>query len=161
MQGKNIIFDLYARGPHLKFTKKYNEKAGNVINIKYADPDDMPDIYPNYDWLVYPSDQKINKVGFPAAIAEAQASGVGVCWQELPGRKEEQLEFMGNAGFLFKNIEELPPILSQHFSETMRINGLENARKFDIEQHKNILTDSWMEYYKKITKIPQKISKTI
>ena len=144
MQGKNISFDLYASGSYLEFTNTYNKNAGNVINIKYADPDDMPDIYPKYDWLVYTSDPKINKVGFPVSIAEAQASGVGVCWQELPGRKEEQLEFMGNAGFIFKNVEELPPILSQPFSEDMRISALENARKCDIEQHKNILTDSWM-----------------
>ena len=144
MRGKNITFDLYAKGRHLEFTKKYNGNAGNVVNIKYADPDDMPDIYPKYDWLVYTSDVKINKVGFPVGIAEAQASGVGVCWQELPGRKEEQLEYMGNAGFLFKNVAELSPILSQPVSEEMRLSGLENARKCDIEQHINVLTDSWM-----------------
>ena len=143
MQGNGLAFDLYTKGPHLATTQAYNEKAGNPVRITYTDPEEMPDVYPNYDWLVYPSDTEINKVGFPAAIAEAQASGLGVCWQELPGRREEQLEFLGGGGYLFKSIDELPAILTQPVPEEIRQAGLNNSKKCDIEQHKVLLTEVW------------------
>jgi len=143
MQGQNLTFDLYTKGDSLKPTEEYNQQSGNVARITYAEPEAMPKVYPLYDWVVYPSDTKINKVGFPAVIAEAQASGLGVCWQELPGRREEQLEFLGGGGFLFQSIDEVPAILSREYPEEMRQAGLENARKFDIAQHKVLLTEAW------------------
>ncbi|MCI0417380.1 glycosyltransferase family 4 protein [bacterium] len=143
MRGDGFEFDLYAKGHRLADMQKRNERVGNPVRITYADPDDMPDIYPQYDWLVYPSHPHINKVGFPASIAEAQASGIGVCWQELPDRRQEQLEYLGGAGFLFKSIEELPEILSAPYPEEMRLAGLENSRKCDIEQHRNLLAEVW------------------
>jgi hypothetical protein len=145
MCGSGLAFDLYARGFDLDSTRPYNERAGNVVRITYADPDDMPKVYPQYDWLVYPASTTINKVGLPTAIAEAQASGLGVCWQELPDRREEQLEFLGGAGFLFRSIDELPAILTRPYPEAMRLRGLESARKCDIQQHKGLLTEAWEE----------------
>ncbi|MCZ6799624.1 MAG: glycosyltransferase family 4 protein [Nitrospirae bacterium] len=143
MQGNGLAFDLYTKGPHLATTQAYNEKAGNPVRITYTDPEEMPDVYPNYDWLVYPSDTEINKVGLPAAIAEAQASGLGVCWQELPGRRNEQLEFLGGGGYLFQSIDELPAILTKPIPEEMRQAGLNNAKKCDIEKHKVLLMEVW------------------
>ena len=143
MKETNLTFDLYTKGPHLATTQAYNEKAGNVVRIRYVDPDDMPEIYPCYDWLVYPADTKINKVGLPAAIAEAQASGLGVCWQELPGRCDEQLEFLGGGGYLFQSIDELSAILTKPYPDEMRQAGLHNANKCNIERHKVLLTEVW------------------
>ena len=143
MKDSDFSFDLYAMGPTLDEAKDHNAKAGDVVRIDYADPDDMPDVYPNYDWLVYPSDTEINKVGLPVVIAEAQASGLGVCWQELPGRREEQLEYMGGGGFLFRSIEEVPEILSRPYPEEMRRAGFEAAKRCDIERTKSLLSDVW------------------
>jgi glycosyltransferase involved in cell wall biosynthesis len=143
MHGSGLSFDLYAKGHELESTRDHNERAGTVVRITYADPDDMPKVYPEYDWLVYPASAQINKVGLPTAIAEAQASGLGVCWQELPGRREEQLEFLGGGGFLFRSVDELPAIISEPYPEPMRLRGLENARKCDIEGHKALLTEAW------------------
>ena len=70
----------------------------------------MPAVYPEHDWLVYPSCTKINKVGLPGAIAEAQAAGLGVCWQELPGRRQEQLDFLGGGGFLRGSLNNRPAL---------------------------------------------------
>lgn len=145
MRGSGLKFDLYAQGPHLKVTQLKNQSLGNVVNITYADPDDMPDVYPRYDWLVYPSDTGINKVGLPVAIAEAQAAGLGVCWQELPGRRDEQLEFLGGGGFLFRSIDEVPAILSRPYPEEMRLCGLQAAKRCDIEQHKGLLSEVWRQ----------------
>jgi hypothetical protein len=144
MRESGLRFDLFARGgSDLAKTRAYNESLGNPVQITYADPDDMQDIYPLYDWLVYPADRNINKVGLPVAIAEAQAAGVGVCWQELPGRRAEQLEFLADAGYLFQSIEEVPPIIAKPYPEKMRLRGLENARKCDIEGHVGLLTKVW------------------
>ena len=143
MKGTGLEFDLYAEGPALKFTRAQNEMAGDVVRITYADPDEMPEVYPRYDWLVYPSDPQINKVGLPVSIAEAQASGLGVCWQELPGRREEQLDYLGGAGFLFRSIDEVPEILSRPYPEEMRRKWFEAARRCDIEAHKGLLTEAW------------------
>ncbi len=149
MRESGLTFDLYTKGPHLATTQAYNEQAKNPVNIIYKDPDDMPDVYPHYDWFVYPSDPTLNKVGLPAAIAEAQANGLGVCWQELPGRRDEQLEFLGGGGYLFQCIEELPAILTQPYPDEMRQAGLNNAKKCDIEQHKVLLTEAWEQAIRK------------
>lgn len=143
MRSSPLQFDLYAKGHYLPTTIEHNERAGNVVNITYADPDDMPDVFPQYDWLVYPADTAMNKVGLPAAIVEAQASGLGVCWQELPGRREGQLEFLAGGGFLFRSLDELPEILSAPYPETMRLRGLEAAKRCDIDDHKQLLIDLW------------------
>lgn len=143
MRGSGLAFDLYAAGKYLPITESYNERAGRVINISYADPDDMPEVYPRYDWLVYPSDTDVNKVGLPVSIAEAQASGVGVCWQELPGRRREQLAFLDGGGFLFRSLDEIPEILARPYPEEMRLRGLQAAKRCDIEQHKVLLREVW------------------
>ena len=144
MRGQSELeFDLYAAGPTIEATRIYNAEKGGIVTIKYADPEEMPDVYPRYDWFIYPSDPEINKVGLPVSIAEAQASGIGVCWQELPGRREEQLDFLGGAGFLFESLNELPEILSGSYPEEMRLLGFEAAKKCDIERHKHLLAEVW------------------
>lgn len=143
MRGSGHGFHLYAAGPTLKSTRIINASKGNVVNITYADPDDMPQVYPRHDWLVYTSDPRINKVGLPVAIPEAQAAGLGVCWQELPGRRDEQLEFLGGGGFLFRSINDVPAILQEPYPEHMRQAGFRAARRCDIESHKSLLTDVW------------------
>jgi glycosyltransferase involved in cell wall biosynthesis len=145
MRGSGWSFDLYARGPSLELTRAHNARAGNPVNIRYVDPDEMPQIYPQYDWLVYPGDLRINKVGLPVSIAEAQAAGVGVCWQEMPRRREEQLEFLGGAGFVFRSIAEVPAILAQPYPEEMRLRALDNARKCDLARTGELLARVWGE----------------
>jgi glycosyltransferase involved in cell wall biosynthesis len=143
MRGSGLTFDLYAQGPTLELTRAHNEMLGSPVNITYADPDEMPEVFPRYDWLVYPSNTKISKVGLPISILEAQASGVGVCWQELPGRREEQLDFLGGAGFLFSSIDEVPEIITRPYPEEMRQRGMEIARRSDIGAHGSLVTDAW------------------
>lgn len=143
MRDSGLEFHLYARGVSLGATTRHNVEHGSPVTISYADPDEMADVYPRFDWLVYPGNTRINKIGFPVGIAEAQASGLGVCWQELPGRREQQLEFLAGGGFVFQSIEELPAILGAPYPEAMRQRGFENARRCDIQGHKGLLTDVW------------------
>jgi glycosyltransferase involved in cell wall biosynthesis len=143
LRGSGRSFDLYADGPSIEQTRRYNTAKGSPIRVSYADPDDMASVYEQHDWLVYPSDQTINKVGFPVAIAEALASGIGVCWQELPDRRDEQLEFLGGAGYLFHSMEEVPAIITQPYPEEKRQAGFRAARRCDIERTKHLLSDAW------------------
>jgi len=143
MRESGLSFDLYSEGPQLKDTRVKNDSLGGPVSLKYADPDNMPEVYPLYDWLVYPSDTQINKVGLPVVIAEAQAAGLGVCWQELPGRRGEQLDFLGGGGFLFRSISEVPAMLLRPYPEEMRQCGFAAAMRCDIEQHKGLLSEMW------------------
>ena len=143
LRDQGFGFDLYAKGPAAARVQLRNRALKNPARVTYADPERMPDIYPKYDWLVYPADREIGKVGLPVSIGEAMASGLGVCWQELPGRREEQLEYLGGAGFLFESIDELPAILSQPYPEEKRLQGLEAAKRYDIERHKFLLSEAW------------------
>lgn len=143
MRGSGLHFDLHTAGPSLEDTRAYNADAGGPVTITYTDPDDMPETYPRYDWLVYTADRKINKVGLPVAVTEAQASGLGVCLQELPGRRDEQLDFLGGGGFLFRSVDEVPDIISRPYPDDMRSAGIEAARRCDIEQTKHLLADGW------------------
>ncbi|MGI9602330.1 MAG: glycosyltransferase [Acidimicrobiales bacterium] len=139
----NRRFDLYAAGPDLHLTEAHNQALGNPVTISYVDPSRMHRVYPHYEWLVYPSDPVRNKVGLPVSIAEAQAAGVGVVWRELPGRRDEQLEFLGDGGFLYNTLDELHRIIADPYPETMRRAGYAAAERCDVQQHKHLLSDVW------------------
>ncbi len=141
--GSELQFDLYTDGYTLQDTVNYNESKGKPVSIMYVDPDEMPEIYSQYDWLVYPADPKINRVGFPVGMVEAQASGLGVLWQELPERREEQLKNLQGAGILYKKIEEVPALLMQPYPEEMRQKGFERAKLCSAKDQSHLLTDCW------------------
>jgi glycosyltransferase involved in cell wall biosynthesis len=158
MGGSGFEFDLYIKGALTKATDAYNKVMDSVVRITYADPEEMPDVYPNYDWMVYPSDPAINKVGLPVGLAEAMASGIGVCWQELPGRRQEQLDFLNGAGYLFKSIEELPELLSQPYAEEKRQLGFEAARRCDVETQKHLVSDVWNDIALRVSPAEEHLS---
>ena len=63
--------------------------------------------------------------------------------QEMPGRRQALLNFLDGAGFLFKDISELPEIISKPYSVEMRLQGLENAKKCDVFKHNALLKERW------------------
>ncbi len=143
MQGCGRRFDLYADGPDLHVTTAHNRACGEPVNISYADPARMQTVYPRYEWLVYPSDPVRNKVGLPVSIAEAQAAGLGVAWQELPGRRDEQLHYLGGGGFLYRTLDELRDTISEPYPAEMRQAGFAAADRCDVQGHKALLSDVW------------------
>ena len=143
MRDSEFTFHLYARGKALEATASHNERLGSPVEIDYADPDDMPEVYRRHDWIVYTSDVTIHKVGLPISLVEAQASGLGIAWQQLPGRRRSQRRFLGGGGYLFRSIDEVPAILSSPYPEKMRRRGFENARKCDVEAHRHLLLEAW------------------
>jgi hypothetical protein len=134
-------FSLYAMGYGVGKIQALNEELGRPVRISGAiEPADMPAEYKKHEWLVYTASPRERSVGWPVAIAEAQASGVGVCMQNI---RPDLGEYVGAAGFLFDRIEDAAEIIRRPFAETMRRQGFEQARKSDVRQHIHLLEDLW------------------
>ena len=82
----------------------------------------------------------MKSVGWPMAVAEAQAAGVGVC---LAGIRPDLKDYVGAAGYLYKDIHEVKDIISAPPSAELREAGYEQARKSDVKSHIHRLTELW------------------
>lgn len=135
-------FNLYALGSDAAWLEQRSAQTGARVNVVGpVEPEAMPAEYKKHRWLVYTGDTGTPTTGWPMAIAEAQASGVGVC---MPALRKDLAQYVGEgAGILYETIDELPAIVSASVPEEMRIRGFEQARKSDIERHKHLLTDLW------------------
>jgi len=105
-----------------------------------VEPEAMPAVYKQHDWLVYTADRQLASVGWPMAIAEAQASGLGILMQNI---RPDLRQFIGPAGFLFDDIHQARRILSQPYPQEMREAGFEHCRKSDIQRNIGKLTALW------------------
>jgi len=134
-------FNLYTIGYATEALADYNRSRGGPVNLcPTVEPEEMPAVYKRHQWLVYTACPKLATVGWPMAVAEAQAAGLGVC---LPNLRPDLAEYLGGAGYLYDSVQELPAILSRPYPEEMREKGFEQARKSDIQRHKTKLTDLW------------------
>ncbi len=134
-------FDLYALGYQTPEMTRLNAARGNPVQIiPPVEPEEMGREYKQHAWLVYTASRKMNSVGWPLAVAEAQAAGVGVC---LPNIRPDLREYLGGAGFLYDSIGEVADLLRRPFPDEMRQRGFEHARRSDIWRHKTILTKLW------------------
>jgi hypothetical protein len=134
-------FNLYALGYKVDDIARLNSAAGNPVRIVPAvEPGDMLREYKKHEWLVYTAAYDPGTVGWPMAIAEAQAAGVGVC---MPNLRPDLRDYVGPAGFLYNSIEEVMPIVSKPFPAELRELGFEHARKSDINRHKAGLIELW------------------
>ena len=134
-------FNLYALGYHVDKIQSFNQKKGNPVNILTpVQPEQMPIEYKKHQWLVYTAAFELAIVGWPMAVAEAQAAGVGVC---MPKIRQDLEEYVGEAGFLYDSIEDVKAIISQPVPKEIREAGFLQAKKSDIQQHKHLLTDLW------------------
>lgn len=124
-------------------TRRQADSGGSITCIGPVEPAEMPREYKKHRWLVLTGDGPAPLIGWPMAIAEAQAAGVGVC---IPALRPDLAHYVGEgAGILYESIDELPAIISAPVPEEMRERGFEQARKSDIERHKHLLTDLWAD----------------
>jgi hypothetical protein len=136
-----LDFDLYLVGYDEDEIAARNRAAGRPVRIRRTvQPDRMPAVYKRHRWLVYTACPKLGTTGWPMAIAEAQASGVGVCMRNL---RPDLAEYVGPAGFLYDSLDEVAEILRRPFPEEMREQGFELARRADVRIHIRALTDLW------------------
>jgi len=136
-----LDFDLYPIGYDEDAIAERNRVAGRPVRIRRTvQPDRMPAVYKRHRWLVYTACPKLGTTGWPIAIAEAQASGVGVCMRNL---RPDLEDYVGPAGFLYDSLEEVAQILRRPFPEEMRQQGFELARRADVRTHIRTLIELW------------------
>jgi hypothetical protein len=134
-------FNLYALGYEADNLVQLNERMGQPVRfIPPVEPREMPSEYKKHEWLVYTADRRVGTVGWPVSIAEAQASGVGVC---MPNLRPDLKEYVGPAGFLYDSTGEAAEIISKPFPEELRRLGFEHAKKSDVFTHRRLLIDLW------------------
>jgi len=134
-------FNLYGLGYETPRLAEINARIGGKVNfIAPVDPEDMPREYKKHRWLVYTASRSVNTVGWPMALVEAQASGVGVYVQKI---REDLREYVGDAGAFFDTPEELVDVIRKPPSDSVRQRGFAWAEQFDFRRQLSILTDLW------------------
>ena len=138
----NIVFDLYPIGYDTQSLQEQNALLGGKCNIIDAvQPEDMAAIYKKYRWLVYTADSAKKTVGWPMAVAEAQAAGVGVCMANI---RPDLADYVGEGGgILFDDIEEIKDIITGEVPKDMRNRGFELCWRSDIRTNIPQLTNLW------------------
>lgn len=134
-------FDLYALGYNVGKLAQLNNDLGNPVNIiDPVQPEAMLPEYKKHEWLLYTASPQLKTVGWPLAVAEAQAAGVGVCMQNI---RPDLKDYVGDCGFLFNSVEEAAEIVSQPFPQELRERGFELAKRSDVKHHIKQLEDLW------------------
>jgi len=138
----DLTFNLYAIGYNIDDLRAENAQTGGRCNIFDAvQPEEMPRIYKRHRWLVYTASIVSRNVGWPMAVAEAQAAGVGVC---IANVRPDLKDYLGpGGGILFDDVSELTDILHQEVPEEMRERGFEQCWKSDISKNILQLTNLW------------------
>jgi hypothetical protein len=138
-------FNLYALGYFKGRIEALNEAMGRPIHIHPpVQPHLMPAEYKKHTWLVYTGTPKLPTVGWPLAVAEAQAAGVGVCMQRV---RDDLAEYLGGAGYLFDTVAEASEIISGPVPAEMREAGFQQAARSDIHTHIGRLVTLWRQAY--------------
>src|SRR5207244_4123769 len=124
-----VGFDLYALGYRIEAMKRLNQSlAAPVRIVDPVEPDAMPAEYKQHRWLVYTASPQHGSVGWPMAVAEAQASGVGVLMQNV---RPDLADYVG-PGFLFDDIEEAHRVIRGPLPEDRREAGFAHAMRSDV-----------------------------
>ena len=134
-------FNLYALGYLTRDLVEQNREAGGrVAFVAPVDPEDMPCEYKKHAWLVYTASKADATVGWPMALIEAMASGVGVCMQNI---RSDLRDFVGDAGYLFDTLEDVAARVRTDPPPELRSRGIEWAEQFDFRRQLPLLTGLW------------------
>jgi hypothetical protein len=134
-------FNLYAMGYKVDQLKAYAEQQRGPLNfVAPLSHDAMPAEYKKHEWLVYTAHPDMKSVGWPMAVAEAQASGVGVCLAHI---RPDLKDYVGDGGYLYTDLAKVKDLISGPVPAAMREAGFEQARKSDVRSHIRTLTDIW------------------
>jgi glycosyltransferase involved in cell wall biosynthesis len=137
----SLEFDLYPIGYDTATISALNAERGGRLNVHEPRPfSSMPAVYKKHDWLVYTACPELKTVGWPMAVAEAQASGVAVCMAHI---RADLIDYVGDAGYLYESISEVEQIIDQAPPAPMREAGFDRARSWDIKTDIHLLTDLW------------------
>ncbi len=137
----SLEFNLYPIGYDTAKIAALNAERGGRLTIHEPRPfSAMPAVYKKHDWLVYTACPALKSVGWPMAVAEAQASGVAVCMAHI---RPDLVDYVGDAGYLYESISDVERIIDQSPPAPMREAGFDRARSWDIKTNIHLLTDLW------------------
>ena len=140
-ENPGIRFSLYGIGYDIKKLEKQNESLRNKVIIKDClEPWQMASEYKKNNWLLYTACHNLKNVGWPMAIAEAQASGLGILMKNI---RPDLKEYIGSAGFLYDTPEEASKILQCQYPAEMREAGFKQAQKSSLDNHLHLLKTVW------------------
>lgn len=105
-------------------------------------PERMPREYKKHSWLAFTASRELGTVGWPIVVAEAQASGVGVC---IPNLRPDIADYVDGGGIIYESIEELSDVVSGPVPESIREKGFEVAKRSDVWDHIDILLALWRD----------------
>lgn len=137
----DVRFSLYPVGYQTNELVEYNAHLGFPVEIHEAvQPAEMPQIYKQHRWLVYTSSLDLGTVGWPMAIPEAQASGLGVC---LQSDRPDAYDLLDGAGVVFSHFREISELISRPVPTPSRERGFQVARRSDVRSHVDVLLKIW------------------
>jgi hypothetical protein len=140
LRAPELEFNLYALGYKVAELQQFaSARQSPVRFIPPVELEEMPAEYKKHRWLVYTAAPGGN-VGWPLAIAEAQASGVGVCMANI---RPDLREYAGSMAFLYESLDEVVKVIRQPVPEEVRQSGFEQAKKSDVFQHRSLLFRLW------------------
>ena len=140
LRAPELEFNLYALGYKVAELQQFaSARQSPVRFIPPVEIEEMPAEYKKHRWLVYTAAPGGN-VGWPLAIAEAQASGVGVCMANI---RPDLREYAGPMAFLYESLDEVVKVIRQPVPEEVRQSGFEQAKKSDVFQHRSLLFRLW------------------
>jgi Glycosyltransferase Family 4 len=135
-----LRFNLYALGYNVdKLSDFAQARHSPVCFVPPIELEEMPREYKKHRWLVYTA-AKNGNVGWPMAIAEAQASGVGVCVANI---RPDLRDYAGPSAFYYDSLDDALKMICQPFPDELRQLGFEQAKKSDISQHRSLLFQLW------------------
>jgi Glycosyl transferase 4-like domain len=140
LRAPDLEFNLYALGYKVDELRRFAESQNSpVCFIPPVEIEEMPAEYKKHRWLVYTAASGGN-VGWPMAIAEAQASGVGVCMANI---RPDLRDYTGPSALLYNSLEEVLKTIRQPFPDELRQVGFEQAKRSDVSRHRALLFRLW------------------
>lgn len=134
-------FHLYAMGYDSARIAEYNQAQGSPVTMHpLVEHHEMPRKYKRHEWLVYTASTSMATVGWPMAVAEAQASGVGICMQNI---RPDLADYIGPGAYLFDTLDEVASIIASPLPQYRRQQGFAQARRSDIKAHLPLLEALW------------------
>jgi glycosyltransferase involved in cell wall biosynthesis len=135
------VFRLYGLGYDTATLKAKNAQwGGRVEFVPPVEPEHMPAQYQRHRWLVYTASKSMATVGWPMAIAEAQASGLGVAMQNI---RPDLRDYCGPSVIMFDHVSELVGVVDNPPSDEHLEKGFQNSRRFDFQNQMPMLTALW------------------
>ena len=135
-----LEFSLYAVGYDVAELHRRNEELGRPVSISMVQHEDMPHEYKRHRWLLYTASRSAGTIGWPMAVAEAQAAGVGVC---IEGIRPDLRDYVGAGGFVVDRLSDAVDLISGPVPAAVRDAGFEQARCSDVRAHIGVLERLW------------------